>query len=285
MKKHAYLIMAHNEFNILKKLILLLDDARNDIYVHVDKKSEDFDLVQYSGLAKKSTLIFVERTAVTWGAYSQINAELVLLRNAITNRYEYYHLLSGSDLPIKMQDEVHLFFEQHLGCEFLDFDKRAFATKNFHDRFQYYHFFQERMGKNRKGIYNFMNKVFLKLQQIFGINRTMKSKYVFNKGLNWFSITHNLANYVLSQEKYIKKTFKYSLSGDEVFIHTLVWNSSFKNQICDQRLRYTKKGRPYIFRADDFDSLQKSNAFWARKFSEETDSFIVDKIFRYLQIQ
>ena len=36
-KKHAYLIMAHNNFYILEKLLHLLDDPRNDIYVHIDK--------------------------------------------------------------------------------------------------------------------------------------------------------------------------------------------------------------------------------------------------------
>ena len=32
MNKHAYLIIAHNEFEILKLLVNALDDARNDIY-------------------------------------------------------------------------------------------------------------------------------------------------------------------------------------------------------------------------------------------------------------
>lgn len=29
---HAYLIIAHNEFEVLQKLIEALDDPRNDIY-------------------------------------------------------------------------------------------------------------------------------------------------------------------------------------------------------------------------------------------------------------
>ena len=38
MSKHAFLIMAHNEHDILNKLLLLLDDERNDIFIHYDKK-------------------------------------------------------------------------------------------------------------------------------------------------------------------------------------------------------------------------------------------------------
>ena len=31
--------MAHNEYDILNKLLLLLDDERNDIFIHYDKKA------------------------------------------------------------------------------------------------------------------------------------------------------------------------------------------------------------------------------------------------------
>ena len=36
--KHAYLILAHNEPELLSLLIERLDDARNDIYIHFDRK-------------------------------------------------------------------------------------------------------------------------------------------------------------------------------------------------------------------------------------------------------
>jgi hypothetical protein len=285
VRKHAYLIMAHNEFGILKKQLLLLDHIRNDIYVHIDKKVRAFDFSQFTQLVKKSKLFFVQRTAVTWAAYSQINAELMLLKEAVMNNYEYYHLLSGSDLPLKSQDEIHDFFDQHSGLEFLEFDLRAYTTKDFYERIQYYHFFQELMGKKRQGMLNFMNNSSLKGQQILGINRIRNSKFDFNKGLNWFSITHALAHYVLSQENMIRNIFRYTLAADEVVIHTIVWNSDFKNRISDKIIRYTKKGRPYIFRDGDFERLMRLDAFWVRKFSENVDPIIVEKIFNFVMNQ
>ena len=42
-EKHAYLIMAHNNWKILEKLLILLDDKRNDIYLHIDLKSDFID--------------------------------------------------------------------------------------------------------------------------------------------------------------------------------------------------------------------------------------------------
>ena len=36
--RHAYLIMAHNEWELLNTLLSLIDDSRNDIFLHIDKK-------------------------------------------------------------------------------------------------------------------------------------------------------------------------------------------------------------------------------------------------------
>jgi len=42
MNKHAYLIIAHGNWVILEKLLNLLDDEKNDIYLHIDAKVTDF---------------------------------------------------------------------------------------------------------------------------------------------------------------------------------------------------------------------------------------------------
>ena len=58
MEKHAYLIIAHNEFYILERLIKLLDDKRHDIYLHIDLKVKDFDFDYFQKLVKESNLYF-----------------------------------------------------------------------------------------------------------------------------------------------------------------------------------------------------------------------------------
>ena len=104
MGKHAYLIIAHDKFEQLKRLLLLLDDERNDIYLHIDSKAKDFCQEEFEQLLSRAGLFFTERTSVIWGSYSQIHSELVLLKAAVPGHYSYYHLLSGTDLPIKSQD-------------------------------------------------------------------------------------------------------------------------------------------------------------------------------------
>ena len=67
--RHAFLIVAHTNWNQLKTLITLLDDSRSSIYVHVDAKSKDFDPAFFEGSVKRGTLHFVHRVPVAWGRF------------------------------------------------------------------------------------------------------------------------------------------------------------------------------------------------------------------------
>ena len=79
------------------------------------------------------------------GGYSMINAELQLLKYAtLQGNYLYYHLLSGEDLPIKTQDDIHDFFEEHQGKEFVRFECNKFQ---YYDRVRYYYWFKEIVGR------------------------------------------------------------------------------------------------------------------------------------------
>ena len=74
--KHAFLIMAHNNFEILNALIKVLDDENNDIYIHIDKKSKSFHINKVN----RATLIFTnKRYDIRWADESQIRLELYMI--------------------------------------------------------------------------------------------------------------------------------------------------------------------------------------------------------------
>lgn len=64
--KHAYMIMAHNQIDLLKVLLNKLDTKENDIIVHLDKKCniEESDL---QDSLNEASLYFANRVSVTWG--------------------------------------------------------------------------------------------------------------------------------------------------------------------------------------------------------------------------
>lgn len=112
-KKHAYLIIAHNNWKQLSLLLSVLDDERNDIYIHIDKKSKNVPIDSLRKSVKKSKLHIYRKFKIYWGHFSQVECELYLFEKTSKNKYFRYHLISGADLPIKSQDYIHDFFEKN----------------------------------------------------------------------------------------------------------------------------------------------------------------------------
>lgn len=289
--RHAYLIMAHGEFVLLKKLLMLLDDERNDLYIHIDRKVKNIKLDQYRSVVKKARLFFTNRINVAWGGYSQIEAELILLKEAIKEEHSYYHLLSGVDLPIKTQDEIHSYFNTSKKKNFIGIDAIGIEDCHALSRIGRYHFLQNYTGRGFQGrnryfvlICDVLEQWLIKLQKYLKVNRIRNWNIRFYKGPNWFSITHSLAKYVVQNERFIKKHFGSGICADELFLQTIAMNSEFRDTIENNCLRYIdwQRGTPYIFQLDDFEALCKSDKLFARKFSYEKYPDIVDRIYEYL---
>lgn len=275
--KHAYLLLLHNYDENLEFLLKSLDHLENDIFIHVDRKTINFPFDKVRQQIKLSTLYFTpNRVDVSWGGSSQIDAELELLSCSTTRGcYQYYHLLSGSDLPLKSQDEIHDFFNKNDGKEFVDFFNKKFIDEK---RVIYYHFFRNFYGRSET-INKFLVKMFSKLllyfQILFRIKRTNKD-INFQKGSNWFSITDNLARYIVTKTDWIREIFSYTDCADEVFLQTLVINSRFIDNVYNlkfdnsifgnMRLTLWDGKNCHVFTDKDIDVLKNTDALFARKF-------------------
>lgn len=223
--KHAYLIMAHNQFDFLEMLLKDLDDIQNDVFLHVDLKSKDFNEKILNNVMSKSKLFIVPRLYVQWAGYSLVECILRLLENATAKgEYLYYHLMVGSEFPIKSQEEIHQFFDEHQGYEFVNFD---IADKDYMERVKYYHPFNESGRKSGKigAIEYLIRKNAVEIQKKLNVDRSKKTGWIFKKGnMNW-SITDELARYIVEHAKVIRKFYKHSFCCDEVFVQTIVFNT------------------------------------------------------------
>lgn len=63
--RFAYLVMAHNEPQVFHTLVRLLDDPRNDIFVHIDRRA-DAGLFQ-SVTTRYSKVYYIDSQIVNWG--------------------------------------------------------------------------------------------------------------------------------------------------------------------------------------------------------------------------
>ncbi len=275
-QKHAYLIMAHGEFALLRDLVRALDDPRNDLFIHIDAKVPELPDVQTE---KAGLFMLKTRIDVRWGDVSQIETELLLFKAAATKGpYAYYHLLSGVDLPLKNQDYIHHFFELHAGKEFIGFAETA-LTPEIIRKVQRWHLFP-RHFRDGDLITRLLRSIFLRIQELAGIRRNRD--IAFCKGANWVSVTDAFVQYFLSNEEWVRKVFSHTFCADEMVLQTLCWNSPFRQKLYDinnewrgnLRLIGWKDGRLQDWQATDYDLLTTSDALFARKFNTSDMRFI-----------
>lgn len=285
--KHAFLIIAHNHFDILEKLIKMLDHERNDIFLHIDKRVKDFDQERFSKLLKKSNIFFTRRMAVYWGHSSQVDCELLLLEACLNQgKYQFVHLLSGVDLPIQTQNYIHSFFDHHPNTQFLQV---GWAEKHLY-RLNRYHFFLKHTEIS-VGIKTLVNKVNNIVTEKLNINRLKKyNQMEVVKTANWFSISGECAEYVYSKRKFIKKLTRFTVCADEMFLGTVIYDSPYWKQVYnpepswDGHMRYIDRIRnigssPHTFTIGDKKLIEESEMLFARKFDETVDSEIIEFIY------
>lgn len=232
-----------------------MDDPRNDIYLHIDKKVKNFDFDYFQKLANQSSIYYVDRSDVRWCDFSQVKCELKLLKDSSKRGYQYYRLISGVDLSLKSNDEIHNFFNEHQGKEFVHFTSFEDAKKVEY-RVENYHF----MNVSPR-IRSYIDKALKFVKKFKNIERPWDLTRPIRYGSNWFSITHELALYIISEEEWINKYFHHTLCPDELFLQTLVLNSKFKDNIyyngmdddyiANMRFVDWSRGNPHVHVTED----------------------------------
>lgn len=279
--KHAYLILAHGSYALLQRLVSAIDDERNDIFIHIDSKQKELPRlhVKYSRLF----LLDKERVSVFWGDVSVVVAEFALMNFAYKQgEYAYYHLLSGVDLPLKSQNDIHAFFEEHQGKEFIGFYDGADLSSSLVRKVQRYHLFpQDFRGSGLVFLTKrIVRALAIRMQEFLGFKRN--AKICFAKGTQWWSLTGSLIEQLLAKQDEILSLYKYTFCADEIAIQTYVYNSPFMAQVfapdneAKSSLRHIgwRDGALYDWTRVDYEDLKHSTALFARKFNEKDPDFL-----------
>lgn len=295
MSRHAYLIMAHGEPELLRLLLHALDYPENDLYLHIDKKVLLLQDSEINNIIKLGTVHIFRQYSVAWGGDTQIKCELFLLNEAIKTIHSYYHFVSGVDIPLLTQDGIHEFFDKAPVCNYIALNDRACLAQDFLHRIRYFRPFQNVIGRVTPTspvyikIIGRIEEYILNVQRLVGINRIRSNPYILYKGSSWFSITHECALYLCSQKKAVIRYFGSSMGADEVFLQTMVMNSEYADTVCSNNLRYIDwsegdlPGAPKTLCMSDYDSIISSGKVFARKFSFQKDEEVIRKLYSRLE--
>ena len=262
---------------LVPTLLRCIDDARNDIYIHVDRKTRRIPDLHTE---KARLQILTDRVDVRWGDVSMLEAELKLFEAALRSRerYAYFHLLSGVDLPLKSQDEIHRFCEEHQGKEFIGYCGIE-ETPEIEQKMHRWHPFP-RHFRNENLFFRGARKTAKILQDALHIRR--HKDIHFFKGAQWVSVTELMAVLIIAHKSQILKTFRHTFCSDEIAIQTLCWNSPRREHIYSLDGEWAgnlrkigwKNGDLKDWTAADYDEIVSSGALFARKFNNSDPEFI-----------
>lgn len=273
--RHAFLIMAHEQPQLLQRLVDRLDDERTDIYLHVDSEAP-FDGSEIS--TRRSRLLMVEpRVDVRWGHTSQIEAEYALLEASADGDYSYRHIISGTHWPLRPVGEILDWFDAQEGRTVLP--EGEWTDWEIRQKLGYYHFglgllrSRNRLAARAGHLWHTLT---LALQR--GWVRRDYS-YFHGKHSNWVSVGRDDLPAVLQSKAYVLRRMHHAFCADEIFIPAILHACGSDCLISPDVLftDFTPAG-PRTLTAADLDALTASGCFFARKVHLPESAALIDQL-------
>src|ERR1700753_3721551 len=120
--KIAYLNLVHRNPRLLARAINVLSEGETAFFIHVDKKA---NIEGFSDIAGRHIFFSERRIPVYWSEFSNVEAILQLMRQALSSSagYDYLVFMQGADYPLRSGKYIREFLDQNRGREFLSMVK------------------------------------------------------------------------------------------------------------------------------------------------------------------
>lgn len=283
MKNHiriAHLILVHKSpFQILR-LARALVCPEMDCYIHVDAKVNIKDFIKILGNVPHVYFIR-KRVNIQWAGYGTIQATINGFTEILQSHkeYDYLHVMSGQDYPVKKKSYILSYIQSNYGEEFFDFIHDRWP-EDIATRYTKYHLINYKIpGKYRLG--NFISTIFPERSFFF-------NGPVFGSS-NWFMVTCACAQYLintLNVNRSLVRYFKHVWGADEFIFINLLLHSPFKQQINGKGLHYMEwvknSSHARVLTINDLNVITSGSKLFARKFDIDLDSKILDELDKML---
>jgi len=268
----AYLILVHRLPNQFKRLFEAIYEDDNHYLIHIDKKAEQELGTEVESFLKDYPNVYILKSEnVIWGGYSMVQAELDGI-NFLLNigaHWDYFINLSGQDYPLKSQKIIREFLTENNSKNYIKIaDQRDIRPETM----------------NR--IENYFDEVGNKISPLTYKREFMKDITPYIGG-QWMILTRDCCTFICTstEVKKFENYYKNTLIADESFFQTVLMNTKFAGKLVNDDKRAIIwipdgdiKLRPKTFTIDDLDFLNSENHLFARKFDDNVDKEIINKI-------
>jgi hypothetical protein len=228
MKKLAYLILVHSDAQQFGKLISSLGE-NCDIYVHVDKKADISPFLKIAG--GKNVIFAKSRVSISWAGISMIDAQNILLIDALNNKERYSHLifLSGSCYPIKNQKEIYETITKYPQREFIKFIDMRDSPGHYMKQIKRKWFNEPLLSENWPLSHN-PEKILRKIATKFNFINRWNDAVIPCFGSQWCALTVDCCQHIIDYQRnnpWYREMNRLTFSPDEHYYHTIVGNSPY----------------------------------------------------------
>ena len=291
--RFAYCISAYTDPYQLKRLVDALSHDGH-FFIHVDK---NVDINTFQKIVNGDNIHYVNPIYIRWATISQVEYQMNMMQAALDFQldFDYIFMLSAFDYPIWSNAEISYFLKDNNGTEFL----QAMAVQS-----TYYLCDLQReirpdieISYLSKTINRYLRGISKLILKFLGIKKAKNFKvgnkiYEVHKGSDYYCITPALAEYIINTYRNnveIRKYFKHTFAPSETVIHTIVFNSPFKDKClaCDGEykglwnmtpLHYIDGCHIKVLGLEDYDKLKSSGKMFARKFRSGISEELIEKL-------
>lgn len=269
----VYVILAHQLPEQLERLVRRLSTPSALFLIHINRRSDDATLeAARDALADLDNVVFLRRTKLYWGGFGHVRATIEALDELErrSERFDYVALLTGQDYPIKPVATIESMLAESGGRSFMAYDRLPGGWADGMKRITHWH--SRRVGVARGW------HLHLPIRRRFPQGLTPYG------GSSYWWLSREAIEYVqrfIAEQPRAYRFFKHVDVPDEIFFHTVVMNSPLRESVVNDELRlvdWTREPLPWVFGADDLETLRRSSKVLARKFDSTIDAEILDLI-------
>ena len=290
--RRAYVIIAHEQPNHLRRLCEALDAPGARCFVHFDASRGPCPSLPTNAEAVSDPL------CVNHGGFSQTLAVVKSLRAAHSYEFDVVFVLSGRDYPIKPDRDLVAFLTAHSGLSCISFYPLV-PGAGFYDHASQRYFVDERMSLPER-----LRPFAMNLERA-GRLLLPRRRFPFGRipyrGSAYFALTRQAASYVLDFLETPEGTrymefFRRSWGSDEMLVQSILLNSPiadtcrFYSRDRDRQMTIDNQAylhyidwdpareNPAVLDERDLGPLVESEFFFARKFDEIRSRRLLDEL-------
>jgi Core-2/I-Branching enzyme len=294
----ACIVLAHRNPKQLALLLSALRHPRVRLYLHLDQRVQIAPFIRSLSEARVHDVVPLSRRQTRWAGPLFVDAALEGLSRGISDRCEYFILISGQDFPLRRVEAILEFVEHERRLSYVEYFPLPTARWRYCGRLRTDFYTYNVLGRretcipvgedvgtlSRRG--QFVNWALRARSAIKPKRRFPPYLRPFG-GSSWWNVSRAAAEYVLAfvrEHPDYRRYHEYTLSADEIFFQSILLGAAFgsRHEIVNADLRFTdwpdKSNHPRTLTTADLPAMLDSKALFARKFDAAVDDTVLAQL-------